>query len=87
MVKYDSKTRHVDADFFFLNTEKKISVLENIRLRVDGQIRVKNATCGRRFFSNTEEKISDRVTCGWSNTIQNRDVWTQIFFKYRGKHL
>ena len=78
MVKYDSKTRRVDADFvlnteekisdratcgwsntiqkrdmwtqiFFLNTEENISVLENIRLRVDGQIRVKNATCGRRF--------------------------------------
>ena len=35
---------------FFLNTEKKISVFENIRLRVDGQIRFENATCGRRFF-------------------------------------
>ena len=149
MVKHDSKTRHVDADFvlntekkifvfentrlrvdgqirvknatcgrrFFLNTEENISVLENIRLRVDGQIRVKNATCGRRFFLNTEENISVlenirlrvdgqiRVknatcgrrfcfkyggknlcfgkypaTCGWSNTIQKRDMWTQIFF-------
>ena len=34
----------------FLNMEKKISVFENIRLRVDGQIRFKNATCGRRSF-------------------------------------
>ena len=34
----------------FLNAEKKISVFENTRLRVDGQIRFKNATCGRRFF-------------------------------------
>ena len=116
MVKYESKTRRVDADFV-LNTEENISVLENIRLRVDGQIRVKNATCGRRFFLNTEENISVlenirlrvdgqiRVknatcgrrfcfkyggknlcfgkypaTCGWSNTIQKRDMWTQIFF-------
>ena len=42
----------------FLNTEKNISVFENTRLRVDGQIRFKNATCGRRYFLNTEEKIS-----------------------------
>ena len=34
MVKYDSKTRRVDADFV-LNTGEKISVFENIRLRVD----------------------------------------------------
>ena len=33
MVKYDSKTLRVDADF--LNTEEKISVFENTRLRVD----------------------------------------------------
>ena len=42
----------------FLNTEKKTSVFENTRLRVNGQIRFKNATCGRRLFLNTEEKIS-----------------------------
>ena len=42
----------------FLNTEKNTSVFENTRLRVDGQIRFKNATCGRRYFLNTEEKIS-----------------------------
>ena len=29
----------------FLNTEKKTSVFENTQLRVDGQIRLKNATC------------------------------------------
>ena len=46
----------VDGDF--LNTEKKPSVFENTRLRVDGQMRFKNATCGRRLFLNTEEKIS-----------------------------
>ena len=34
MVKYDSKTLGVDADFF-LNTEEKICVFENNRLRVD----------------------------------------------------
>ena len=38
----------VDGDF--LNTEKKPSVFENTRLRVDGQMRFKNATCGRRLF-------------------------------------
>ena len=37
MVKYDSKTLRVDADF--LNAEKKISVFENIRLCVDGAIK------------------------------------------------
>ena len=42
----------------FLNTEKKSSIFENTRLCVDGQIRFKNATCGRRFFLITEEKIS-----------------------------
>ena len=43
----------------FLNTEKKTFVFENTRLRVDGQIRLNNATCGRRFFFfNAEEKIS-----------------------------
>ena len=34
----------------FLNTEKKISVFKNTRLRVDCQIRFINATCGRAFF-------------------------------------
>ena len=29
-----------------LNTEEKTSVFENTRLRVDGEIRFKNATCG-----------------------------------------
>ena len=47
MVKYDSKTLRVDADFFKYG--EKISVFKNTRLRVDGQIRFKNATCGRRF--------------------------------------
>ena len=42
----------------FLNTEKRTSVFENTRLRMDGEIRFKNATCGRRLFLNTEEKIS-----------------------------
>ena len=42
----------------FLNTEKKISVFENTRLRVDSQIRFKIAMCGRRYFLNTEEKLS-----------------------------
>ena len=48
------KTLRVDADF--LNTEKNTSVFENTRLPVDGQIRFKNATCGRRLFLNTEKK-------------------------------
>ena len=34
----------------FVNTEEKTSVFENTGLGVDGQIRFKNATCGRRFF-------------------------------------
>ena len=34
----------------YLNTEEKVSVFENTRLRVDGQIRFENTTCGRRFF-------------------------------------
>ena len=42
--------RYVWTQIFFLNTEEKVSVFENTRLRVDGQIRFKNATCGRRFF-------------------------------------
>ena len=42
----------------FLNTEKKTSVFENTRLRVDSQIRFNNATCGYSLFLNTEEKIS-----------------------------
>ena len=70
-----SQKRDVWTQMFFKYGEK-ISVLENIRLRMDGQIRFKNATCGHRFFLNTEEKISDPATCGWSNTIQKRDVWT-----------
>ena len=41
---YDSEV----ADLF--NMEEKVSVFENTRLRVDGQIRFENATCGRRFF-------------------------------------
>ena len=45
----------MDADFFKYE-EKKPSVFENSRLRVDGQIRFKNATCGRRFFLKAEEK-------------------------------
>ena len=42
----------------FLSTEKKSSVFENTRLRVDGQIRFKNATYGHRLFLNTEKKVS-----------------------------
>ena len=53
---YDSKMLRVDADFFKYG--EKNSVFENTRLRVDGQIRFKNATCGRRLFLNTEGKIS-----------------------------
>ena len=34
----------------FWKNAKKNTVFENTRLRVDGQIRFKNATCGRRFF-------------------------------------
>ena len=30
---------------FFFNTEEKVSVFENTRLRVDIQIRFENATC------------------------------------------
>ena len=42
----------------FLNTEENVSVFQNTRLRVDGQIRFENATCGRRVLLNTEKKIS-----------------------------
>ena len=42
----------------FLNAEKKISVFKNTRLRADGQIRFKNAVCGRRFFFQIRRKIS-----------------------------
>ena len=43
----------------FLNTAKKVSVFENTRLCVDGQLQFKNAIkCRRRFFFNTEGKIS-----------------------------
>ena len=59
MVKYDSKTLRVDADFF-LNTEEKISVFENTRLGVDealvnGSVRV---PCNQNSFSG-DYKISD----------------------------
>ena len=37
----------MDADFFKYG--EKISVFKNTRLCVDGQIRFKNATCGRRL--------------------------------------
>ena len=40
----------------FLNTKEKPSIFENTRLRVDGEIRFKNPTCGRRLFLNTEGK-------------------------------
>ena len=40
----------------FLSTEEKVSVCENTRLRVDGQIRFESATCGRILFLNTEKK-------------------------------
>ena len=56
----------MDADFF-LNTEKKSSVFENSRLRKDGQIRSKNAACGRRFFKNGGKNFGFRkypATCG-----------------------
>ena len=53
---YDLKTLRVDADF--LNTEENVSVFQNTRLRVDGQIRFENATCGCIFLLNTEKKIS-----------------------------
>ena len=43
MVKYDSKTLRVNADFF-LNTEKKISVFESTRLRVDEALVITNET-------------------------------------------
>ena len=76
--------RYVWTQIFFLNTEEKVSVFENTRLRVDGQIRFKNATCGRRFFFKYGGKSlrfrKYPATCGWSNTIQKRYVWTQIFF-------
>ena len=46
----------MNADFFKYG--EKASVFENTRLRVVGEIRFKNATCGSRLFLNTEEKIS-----------------------------
>ena len=50
--------RYVWTQMFFKYTEEKIAVFENTQVRVDGQIRFKNATCGRRCFVNTEEKIA-----------------------------
>ena len=49
------------------NVEEKVSVFENTRLRVDGQIRLENATCGCRFFLNTEKYLRFRkypAACG-----------------------
>ena len=40
---------------FFLNTEEKVSILENTRLRVDGRTRFENATYERRFFKYGEK--------------------------------
>ena len=50
--------------------------------------RFENARCGRRFFLNTKKKNRFReypATCGRSNTIQKRYVWTQIFLKTEEK--
>ena len=44
----------MDATFF--NMEKRISVLENTRLHVDGQMQFENATCGRGFFKIRRKK-------------------------------
>ena len=46
---YTIQNRYASTQIF-IDMEKKISVFENTRLRVDGQIRFKNATCGRSFF-------------------------------------
>ena len=54
MVKYDSKTLRVDADFF------------------------KYGGKNLRFWKYP-------ATCGWSNTIQKRYVWTQIFLNTEEK--
>ena len=45
-------------------------------------IRFENVMCGRRFFKYEKKSLCFRkypATCGWSNTIQKRYVWTQIF--------
>ena len=44
------RKRYMWTQIFFKIRRKKITVFENTRIRVDGQIRFKNATCGRRFF-------------------------------------
>ena len=62
---------------FILNTEKKISIIENTRIRVDDQIQFKNATCGRRSFLNMEGKISvfESIRLGVNKTLL---IFTQI---------
>ena len=53
--------------------------------------RLENAACGRRFFLNTAGKClrfqKYLATCGRSNTIRKRYVWTQLSFKYGEKNL
>ena len=42
------------------------------------------------FFKYGEKNLRFRkypAACGWSNTIQKRYAWTQIFLKYGGKNL
>ena len=53
-----SKTLRVDADFFKYGEKNFRFRKYPATIRVDGQIRFKNTTCGRSLFLNTKEKIS-----------------------------
>ena len=51
------RKRYVWTQIFLKYGGKSRPVYESTWIRVNGQIRFKNATCGRKFFLNTEEKI------------------------------
>ena len=77
---YDSKTLRVDADFYKYG--EKNFVFKNTRIRVDGQIWFKNATCRRRFFLNTEKNLRFRkypAMCGRGLNKQVQAVTQSLF--------
>ena len=61
---YTIRKRYASTQIF-IDMEKKISVFENTRIRVDGQMRFKNATCGRSFL-NMEEKTKFSTGYVWA---------------------
>ena len=73
---HTSRKRYVWMQIYFKHG-KKISIIENTRIRVDDQIQFKNATCGRRSFLNMEGKISvfESIRLGVNKTLL---IFTQI---------